>query len=320
MADSHPPQHPLWDLFCAASLIGIWPRFIEPNLIFTTQKTLRIPHLPPALHGFKILQISDLHLHSQVSNAFLEKLASKIQSLRPGLIACTGDFLCHGQLKDPQRLRNWLQRLQAPYGCYAVLGNHDYAGYIAINSKGEYDVLPPPNSSVSSGFKRLKTITLTKTITERAKQVPLHAEFLSLLNDTPFILLHNDLLNIPVKDTRLNICGLGEHMLGNINADEAFRKYDKKYPGIILLHNPDGIPLLKGYPGDIVLCGHTHGGQINLPWLWKKFTRLENMHFKRGLIKVDDKWAYINRGIGSAMPLRCFSPPEILLLTLEQQE
>lgn len=311
-------NHRLWDLSCLASLIGIWPRFIEPKLIFTTHKTLPIDALPQALHGLKILQISDLHLHPNISDAFLEKLISKSHLLRPDMIVCTGDFLCHGRLNEPQRLRAFLQRLQAPYGCYAVLGNHDYAGYVTINPQGEYDTLPPPSSAVASAFKRLsKTVALTKTFTERVKQIPLHAGLVALLAETPFKLLHNDTLNIHVKDTMLNICGLGEYMAGKLLAKEAFRNYDKQYPGLILLHNPDGIPHLQAYPGDVVLCGHTHGGQINLPWLWKKFTLLENHQFKKGLFKVANKWIYINRGIGSVLPLRCFSPPEILLLTLE---
>ena len=67
------------------------------------------------------------------------------------------------------------------------------------------------------------------------------------------------------------------------------------------------------------MCGHTHGGQVNLPWFWKKFTLMENPQLKRGLVRMLDKWIYINRGVGSIMQFRWFAKPEILLLTLEMQ-
>lgn len=311
---------PFWDLLCAASIIGIWPRFIEPNLITTTHKTLSLPHLPAGLHQFKIVQISDLHLNPSVPKKFLKKLIAKIRRLRPDLIALTGDILCHGYLHDPQQILEFLQEMEAPYGCYASLGNHDYDGYVGINHQGEYDLLAPPKSPILNGFKRLiRPVKLTKTISANARKISLNTPLIDLLKKTPFKLLHNASISIPVKDTCLNICGLGEHMVGRLDAKEAFKDYHPDYTGLILLHNPDGLPHIEDYPGDIVLCGHTHGGQINLPWIWKKFTVLENMHFKKGSFQIGDKWIYVNRGTGGILPLRLFSPPEILSLTLEKQ-
>lgn len=310
----------LWDLFCSSSIIGIWPRFIEPKLIFTTRLTFKIPGLPQDLEGFKIVQISDLHLHRKVPDAFLEKIRYKISKLKPDLIVFTGDFLCYSMLKDSERLHKLLCSLKAPYGCYAILGNHDYAECVSINENGEYDIIDTSSSSLAKGFKRLlTTISLRQIINERAKKVPLHTQLLELLSKTPFKLLHNSSDTISVKNSKINICGLGEYMLGRLNLKETFKNYNPQFPGIILLHNPDGVPFLKNFPGDIILCGHTHGGQINLPWLWRKFTLLENMQYKKGLSKVDNKWVYVNRGLGSAIPFRWFSPPEILLLTLSKQ-
>lgn len=309
----------LWDLFCASSLIGIWPRFIEPRLIFTTRLKLSIPHLSKDLSGLKILQISDLHLHSNTSKTFLDKLVKKCQALKPDIIALTGDFICYGKLQAPDELKSLLKRFHAPYGCYAVLGNHDYASFVSINSQGDYDVIrPPTSSSLSRAFSRLKESTiLTKKTTEEAKHIPLHQELVALIQETPFKLLNNDSCLISINGSKLNICGLGEYCLKKLDTKEAFKNYDPNYPGIILLHNPDGAPFLENYPGDVILSGHTHGGQVNLPWMWKKFTLLENMNFKKGLVKTHNKWLYINRGLGSVLPFRWFSPPEILLLTLE---
>jgi len=121
-----------------------------------------------------------------------------------------------------------------------------------------------------------------------------------------------------IKDACLNVCGLGEYSLNKCCPEIAFKTYDVNSPGIVLAHNPDSMPMLMDFPGDIILCGHTHGGQINLPWFWKKFTLLENMQFKKGLFQIHNKWLYVNRGVGSVMPFRWFALPEIALITLEK--
>jgi len=309
--------HKLWDLWCLLSVIGIWPRFIEPNLICLTKLPIAIPNLPLTLNGLRVLQFSDLHLNDQISDAFLERLSDRIQKLAPDLILFTGDFICYSSLEEPMRLQNFLCTLSAPYGCYAILGNHDYDQYVSINENGEYDIIDDDSSTISKGLLRLfESTSIKKTVTPRALKIGLKQDLLSLLKKTPFKLLHNESTLVPIKDTFLNICGLGEHMLGRFLPQQAFENYKKEYPGIILAHNPDGIPHLKGYPGELVLCGHTHGAQINLPWISEKCTLLENKELKRGLFQIDHKSVYVNRGVGSTIPFRWFSPPELLLLTL----
>lgn len=308
----------LWNAWCFASLIGIWPRFIEPRLLQTTHLSLPI-NIPPALDQLKILQFSDLHLHRGVSDRFLKKLEKRIMRLKPDIIVFTGDFLCYSELDDRKRLKDFLCCLNAPYGCFAILGNHDYSEFVSINEKGDYDVIKQESSSLMRAFKRLfaKT-TITGKITPRAKAVTMHEELLKLLELTPFKVLHNETKILDIKGHHLNICGLGEYFTGRFHPDEAFKNYNPKYPGIVLSHNPDTAPRLLSYPGDIILSGHAHGKQVNLPWIWKRFTLMENRNLTRGLKKIDGKWLYINRGVGGVIDFRWFAIPEILLLRLTQ--
>ena len=308
----------LWDLWCISSIVGLWPRFIEPNLISTTQLALSIPNLPKALRGFRILQFSDLHLHPGVPDFFLRKLTKKAQQLRPDLVVFTGDFLCFSGSPERERLSALLHGFHAPYGCYAVLGNHDYQQCVSIDEQGNYGVVRQEAALISKGFRRLFSRKgLTGVTTPEAQSLEPHPELVHLLKRTPFQLLHNETVTVPVKDSALNVCGIGEHILGRCKPAEAFAGYDTQYPGIILVHNPDAITAMSHYPGDVILCGHTHGGQINLPWLWQKLIAIENREFKRGLHSKPGKWIYVNRGIGSIIPFRWFSLPELLLLTLE---
>jgi len=321
MKTTPPPFHLsdfLWDAWCIASVVGIWPRYIEPNLLDTSTLTLNVAKLDPALEGLKILQLSDLHLHNGIPKRFLDKLTKRIGALKPDMIVFTGDFLCYGKSDNLERLKNFLNTLQAPYGCFAVLGNHDYQASVAINPQGEYDILVDDTSMIKRGFSRLFTTpSLAKRTTPRALETPPNAALLHMLQETPFKLLHNTNALVPVKNTFINVCGLGEYMLGRTKPQEAFAGYDPKYPGIILLHNPDGIPLLSGYPGSLVLCGHTHGGQVYLPWMWKRFTLLENMQYVRGVKHFMDKTIYINRGVAGIMTFRWCARPEVLLVTLK---
>ncbi len=307
----------LWDFWCVISVLGIWPRFIEPNLIIPNQLHLPLQGLPPYLEGLKILHLSDLHFHPQIPQFFLNRLVQDSAKQRPDLIVLTGDFLCNAQMPDPQRLKEFLKRFQAPLGCYAILGNHDYQEKITVNQKGDYDVSNDASSLIGQGFQRLFSSTqLTGKVTEEAARVPPHTALVELLKETPFRLLDNCTTQITLPGGSLNITGVGEHMLGRCKPLTAFAAYDPSFPGIVLAHNPDALPSLANYPGEVVLCGHTHGAQINLPIMWRYLTLMENTQFKRGLLSYQNKWVVVNRGIGSVMPFRWFSPPETILITL----
>ena len=309
-----------WDAWCCLSIVGIWPRFIEHKLLSKTTLNLKIPNLPKDLQGLKIAQFSDLHLYPKVSDSFLHKIKRKINAFQPDIILFTGDFLCFALPQDLERLQKFFSSFQAPYGCYAILGNHDYAEFISINESGEYDVLNSSAGSFSRIFKRLFThTTLARKTTARASAVKYNETLEKLLQKTPFKLLKNESILLSIKNSFLNLVGLEEYSTGRCDPAQAFLNCDKRYPGIIMTHNPDSVPSLLKYPGDVILSGHTHGGQVNLPWLWKKFTLMENPHLKRGLFHLEDKWVYVNRGVGSVIPFRWFAMPELLLLTLEEK-
>jgi predicted MPP superfamily phosphohydrolase len=314
-------SNPLWDLFCLCSLIGIWPRFIEPNLLATTRLCWKVPHLEGDLQGFRIACFSDIHLSSNLSDRFINRLISQIQAFSPHLILFVGDFLIHSAVNESQRLTGLLNQLTAPYGCFAVLGNHDYVSTGTVNVNGEYDIQRMPSSSLEKAVQRLSSsLSLVKRVTDQAKAVPAHPELLDLLHSTPFQLLHNQTQFIAVKRGGLNVCGLGEYMLGRCLPAQAFVDYKIGHPGIILAHNPDSAPLLQDYPGEMILCGHTHGGQINLPWIRHKLALMENPQWYRGLFQLGKKWLYVMRGIAGAMPFRLFARPELVFITMREEK
>ena len=84
-----------------------------------------LPHLPPALHGFRIVQLSDLHLEPFTKPRHIEQAVRECRALRPDAVVLTGDFVTHSA-RPAGLLAELLSPLEAPHGIFACLGNHDF--------------------------------------------------------------------------------------------------------------------------------------------------------------------------------------------------
>jgi len=242
----------------------------------------------------KITQLSDLHFSEKVSGYFLAKIRNSILKEKPDLLVFTGDFLFYSELRDEERLLEFLKSLpEAPLGNYCILGNHDYAEFPS-----------EPGLLIKNALKRLvKPVQPTKILSSAA----MHEDLLSLLSETSFKLLHNECITLKTHGKTLNLVGLGEYSLGKMMPP----RLQKADLTITLLHNPDGIRHLP-YHSDLILSGHTHGGQINLPFFRTRFTLMEDPALIKGLVLLDHQHIYVSRGLGSVMPFRFLCPPEIV--------
>ncbi len=310
----------LWDLWCVASIVGIWPRFIEPRLLLSSHTTIPIPDLAKEFEGLKIVQISDLHFTDEMSDSFLDRIAERIKAIGPDLIFFTGDLITYSELKDAERLKSFLKTLQAPLGSFAILGNHDYADYVSLASDGRFRKIESHLPAVVRGFSRLFSADNPKEEGAIVRSpIAQKLELSALYSDAGIRLLHNETVQVGKKNALLNISGLGDFMTGNCFPQEAFKNYIYSAPGIVLSHNPDSYDLLENYPGDLMLFGHTHGGQVNLPFIWKKVTPLKNKVLKSGLFHLDSRYLYVNRGLGQTFPFRWFAPPEVAVIELVRE-
>lgn len=308
----------VWDVTWVVSLVGIWPRYVEPNLLSTTKIRIPIRGLPQDLRGLRIVHLSDLHLSPDMPDRFLEKIICTSRDLKPDLILFTGDFLCYGRLDEPDRLVRFLNRFSARFGCFAVLGNHDYESYVGVNPEGDYDTLQAGSGDVAKAFRRILTRqTVTGKFSQRLQSCDLHSGLVEVFKQTPFVLLENACQKLAIGHSFINICGLGEYSARRCLPELAFQHYDARYPGIVLAHNPDTLPHLSGYPGELVLCGHIHGGQINLPWIVDRFAVVEHPEFRKGLIRSGGRTMYVSRGLGGVLRLRWRARPELVAITLE---
>lgn len=303
-------ERSLFDLFCISTGIGVWPRYIEPKLLFTTQLKVPLKGLKPPK---RLVQISDLHFGKHSSIRFFDKVSQRINALSPDLIVLTGDFICNGKLHDRLALVAFLKTLKAPDGIFAVLGNHDYERGVGIDANGNYDAIDR-KGPILQGLSRLFTHTnILGNFSDAAKGLKAHPELLEVFEQTHVKLLQDR--TVQIADA-FNLTGVSEYMTGQIDADKAYQDYANDLPGILLCHNPDAIPHLLNRPSRLVLSGHTHGGQINLPWIRKKLTMMQFPKYFKGLIKESNKTIYISRGLGSVMNFRFLAAPEVVCIDL----
>jgi uncharacterized protein len=114
----------------AAGLIGlaglIYVRKIEPGWLEITELELRLPRLDPEFDGFRMVQISDIHMDSWMNRRRLCEVVRLVNDFKPDMVAITGDFVTHRPKNFARPLIESLSEIQSVHGVGAVLGNHDH--------------------------------------------------------------------------------------------------------------------------------------------------------------------------------------------------
>lgn len=256
---------------------------IESNILKTKNLILKLDCLKSDLSNKKIVQISDLHFTTRTSEKKINKIYESIKAINPSMVFITGDFISEKNgIKPTIRL---VKKISVNYPVYIVFGNWDYW---ATN----YNI----------------------------------DEFKSSLKDAGAKTLINESVKINIGEETINLLGVKDpYTSGNKNYDlqkamEEIKKNDKDCK-ILLAHSPDIIKDAAQKNIDLVLVGHTHGGQIYIPFITKKIipSNPEGKGFIKGLYKIKDTLMYVNRGIGgSVLPLRFLVFPEITVLTLKR--
>ena len=258
---------------------------IERHWIEITHRDVFIPGLPQAFDGFRIAQLSDIHLDEYTEPFFLSDAVRDVNRLNPDVVFLTGDFVTHGIL--PRRLAvgaawqcaNVLNQIQCPRR-YAVLGNHD--------------VLIGPQDIIAA------------------------------LTTNGITVLINDHLPIERAGARFWLAGLDDPFVGTPDPELAVPASIRSLPHepiVLLCHAPDYVDDLltspAGHAVSLVLAGHTHGGQIRAPLIGPLILPPLGRKYVKGWFRFGSLQLYVNRGLGTVgVPVRFNCPPEIALLTL----
>lgn len=262
------------------ALLLIYAGLIEPNWVQVNNVEVRIADLPAAFDGFRIVQLSDLHFHGprKTLSPTYLRVARMVNHLSPGLIAVTGDVLSYSS--GEPLAHDFLSRLHAKHGIYLVWGNWD--------------------QDLAAGLD------------------PVRKDFSSL----GVRILEDEGEPLTVAGQEIWVLGVpwSEGPAGHTQrayADAARKGYGGGTV-ILLSHSPVVWQEAVAEKTDLVLCGHTHGGQIWLPLVTRlQWTRKPYPPFYRGLHQVGKTNIYINRGIGTSwLPFRFLARPEISVIIL----
>jgi predicted MPP superfamily phosphohydrolase len=268
----------------AAAGIALYSGEIARHELDVIDRPIAIRNLPGPFHGFRIAQISDIHLEEFTEPFFLERVVRHVNALAPDLVLLTGDFVTMGA-------SNFLSGSHAAYRCaellatltcphrYAILGNHD----IAVGAP-------------------LVTHAL------QANGIPV---------------LINRYLPIERKGARIWLCGVDDPATSVPDLDSALPARPDG-PVILMAHEPDYADSVIEHPRapliDLMLSGHSHGGQVRLPFFGPMVLPPLGKKYFEGHYSFNQMQLYVNRGIGTVgVPFRLNCPPEITVITLNPQ-
>lgn len=129
-------------------------------------------------------------------------------------------------------------------------------------------------------------------------------------------LLVNQSLTLQTLKGAVCVIGMGDFWNDDCDVKKAYESLeDDGCPRILLSHNPDSKKLLKNADWDVMLCGHTHGGQLIIPYTdLRPFLPIRDKKYSEGLFEWDGRYLHVTRGVGNLHGMRFNCPPEISIL------
>lgn len=263
-----------------AAALGGDATLIAPNRPRVAREQVVLPRWPVRLDGFRIALLSDFHYDPYFSVHPLKAAIGMVNDLRPDLIALTGDFVTMPSFGDAKKGAEMAEP------CAELLAKMRAAlGLWAV--LGNHD-----------GFTDSGRVT-------------------SALAAVGIPVLANRSVAIEHNGARFWLSGLQDVMAEDPDIRAALRELPGGEPVVMLVHEPDYADEVAQYPVDLQLSGHSHGGQIRLPFLPPLYLPEWARKYYWGLYKIDRLTLYTNAGLGTiGIPARLNCPPEITLLEI----
>jgi len=247
--------------------------YYDTNSIEIRHYAIKNSSLGRLLSGLKVAHLSDLHLKK--IDVRENRILEILKEEKPDLILVSGDLVSFEGPYEP--VLSFFHQLKVPLGIYAVLGNTEYS-----NENG---------SCILCHEERSKSL--------KRNQHP--------------IFLRNSFSQLKVNGRTLNILGVDDPVDKRSNLRKSLKGINSEEPSILLAHSPEIFKEASELGIDLLLCGHTHGGQIFLTRYLRKIFPLEaSLEFIDGFFQKAKTLMYVNRGIGTSyLPFRFGVKPEI---------
>ncbi len=259
--------------YLCALVVSFYGVVVRRRWVRVRTLEISVPGLGAAFDGYRIAQLSDLHIGGLTPRRHAERWVARANALDADLVALTGDYVTAGTAFHHD-IAAALTELRARDGVVAVMGNHDYFG------DGE--------------------------------------PMMSLLRGGGVTVLCNAHCTISRGDDRLMIVGLDDTYTQRTDIPRAFAALEDGLPIVALAHDPQLFFELARRRVALVLSGHTHWGQLALPFVAERvnLSRLSS-RYHAGLYTSGASTLYVHPGLGtSGPPVRLGAPPEITVLLL----
>ena len=257
----------------------VYAKQLEPAWVEITQVRLKLPRLGKAFEGFRLLQISDIHMDGWMNAEHFSYVIKLALAQEADLLALTGDFVINheeqhvdaGVLNDLSEGFNMLGNVPR----VGVLGNHDHR-----TDPGE----------IRKMMEKHQILDLTNAVHTIVRGVD-----------------------------RLYIAGVDDISYGYPDLNKVVTALPKDGCAILLSHEPDfADESAQTGRFDLQISGHSHGGQVALPIIGPTYLPRGGRKYYSGLYQVNGMLQYTNRGVGMVSPFfRINCRPEITVFTFQ---
>ena len=277
----------IWHTLSRLGLTGLHSGPIHRAWVDVRRLSMPLKGLDPAFEGFRIAQISDLHVSPVVWRGFLAEQLKHVADLRPDLLVVTGDLITGGYRYARLAADLLAHMPQRPaHGIVCILGNHDYSMHGKMS---------------------------LREANRRAHY------FEKVLGDRGLTLLMNQPHRVKAaKASRpLTLVGLDDLWSGRLDARTAFGDVSADESVVCLNHDPRNAMQLLDYPWQWMLAGHTHGRQLGTSRMGRRLNGHRRREFVRGRYRLPgERHLYVNRGLSYGQRFDHWCKPEITLFRL----
>jgi len=258
--------------------VVLYSRYIAINGLITNEIVINSDNMPDSYNGLKIVHFSDLHYTRVITDKRIIEIKNEINLINPDIVVFTGDLIDSDKditIDEKEFLIDNLSNINSKYGKYAIIGNHDYANN--------------------------------------------YEEIIDIYANSDFILLDNDydIIYNENKD-KIFIGGVSSSSqeINDLDKTMTYFKEDNVSDiyKLLLIHEPDFADSIVNKYNDIdlILAGHSHGGQVRLPIFGALYTPKGGEKYIMGHYILNDTSLYVSSGIGvSRYNFRLFNTPSI---------
>ena len=258
--------------------------FRETRELSLKEVLIPVHQLPHAFDGFTIAQLSDFHYHPLFTAKAISDAVHLVNQLHPDIVVLTGDFVTVPDFGPRHQTKLEIQTQAEP--CAELLSQ-------LCPKQGIFAVL-------GNHDQRGQPAVVTESLRSRGIRV-----------------LRNQAAPLELRGSRVWLAGVDDVLEGAADLSRALHDIPRNETTILLAHEPDFADYVAAYPVSVQLSGHSHGGQIRLPFFGPPYLPELARKYPWGVRRIGELNLYTNCGLGTIkLPIRLNCPPEVTLIRL----